>query len=61
MKKPILLSLMLVGLAFGSAAFAVTDAEMTACLQAHGQLMQKPALRNMIACWRAHGYLMSRR
>ena len=44
-----------------AAAYAVTDAELTACFKAHAQLMEKPALRNLITCWRVHGYLMERR
>jgi len=62
MKRKPLLPLILSGAVLVStAAYAVTDAELTACFKAHGQLMEKPALRNLITCWRVHGYLMKRR
>ena len=61
MKKRLILTLILSSLVMMPAAFAATDAEMQACFQAHAQLMQKPALRNLITCWRVHGYLMLRR
>lgn len=62
MRKRLLLPLILSGTVLASAtAFAVTDAELTACFKAHAELMEKPALRNVITCWRAHGYLMERR
>jgi len=61
MKKPLILSLIVSGIVLAPLALAVTDAEMQACYQAHAQLMEKPALRNLITCWRVHGYLMQRR
>lgn len=60
MKKRLMLPLVLSFVVLVPAAFAATDAEMQACFQAHAQLMQKPALRNLITCWRVHGYLMQR-
>ena len=30
------------------------------CFAKHGQLMEKPAIRNERACWQAHAYLMER-
>lgn len=60
MKKRLMLSLVLSSVVLVPAAFAATDAEMQACYRAHAQLMQKPALRNLITCWRVHGYLMQR-
>ena len=60
MKKPLILSLILSGIILAPVALAVTDAQMRACYQAHAQLMQKPALRNLVSCWREHGYLMQR-
>lgn len=60
MKKRLVLSLILTSVVLVPAAFAVTDAEMQACFRAHAQLMQKPALRNLVTCWRVHGYLMQR-
>jgi hypothetical protein len=61
MKKTLMISLVISGITLTSAtAFAATDAELKACFQAHSQLMEKPALRNLITCWRVHGYLMKR-
>lgn len=60
MKKRLMLSLVLSSIVLAPAVFAATDAEMRACYQAHAQLMQKPALRNLITCWRVHGYQMQR-
>ena len=60
MKKRLMLSLVLSSIVLVPAVFAATDAEMQACFQAHAQLMQKPALRNLFTCWRVHGYLMQR-
>lgn len=61
MMRRLTLSLVLSSVVLVPAAFAATDAEMQACYHAHAQLMQKPALRNLITCWRVHGYLMQRR
>jgi hypothetical protein len=59
MKKSWVITLIVSWVVLAStAAFAVTDAEMEACFQAHKQLMEKPAVRNMRACWMAHGFLM---
>lgn len=60
MKKRLMLFLVLSSVVLVPGVFAATDAEMQACFQAHAQLMQKPALRNLITCWRVHGYLMQR-
>ena len=60
MRKRLMLSLVLSSIVLVPAVFAATDAEMQACFQAHAQLLQKPALRNLITCWRVHGYLMQR-
>lgn len=42
-------------------AFAETDsaqgAKMERCFRAHGQMMDKPTVKNPRACWQAHGYL----
>ncbi len=61
MKKSLLLLVLLSGAFVTAAAWAVTDAEMQACFKAHAQLMQKPAVRNLVDCWREHGYLMLRK
>ena len=61
MNKRVLIPSVLAGVMLVSAtAFAVTDAELQACFKAHSQLMEKPALRNLVSCWREHGYLMKR-
>lgn len=31
--------------------------KVTECFRRHGDLMDKPALKNERVCWRAHGYL----
>jgi hypothetical protein len=41
----------------GEASLATRRAE---CFAKHGQLMDKPAIRNERACWQAHAYLMER-
>ena len=62
MNKRVLIPSVLAGVMLVSAtAFAVTDAELQACFKANSQLMQKPALRNLVSCWREHGYLMKRK
>lgn len=60
MKKQLMLSLVFSFVVLVPAVFAATDAELRVCFQAHAQLMEKPALRNLITCWRVHGYLMQR-
>jgi hypothetical protein len=60
MKRKLLRSLILTGIALTSAtAFAATDAELAACFKAHARLMEKPALRTYLGCWRAHSQLMT--
>ena len=60
------LSAVLLGFAVASFGVPVTaqgaqdEAAMRDCFRKHGNLMDKPAMRNMRACWRAHGYLMQR-
>jgi hypothetical protein len=61
MKKRLILPLVLSLVVVAPAVFAATDAELQACYRTHAQLLQKPALRNLITCWRVHGYLMQRR
>jgi hypothetical protein len=41
----------------GEVSLAAQRAE---CFAKHGQLMEKPAVRNERACWQAHAYLMER-
>ena len=60
MKKRLMVTLVMSSVVLVPAVFAATDAQMQACFQAHAQLMEKPALRNLITCWRVHGYLMQR-
>ena len=33
---------------------------MKDCFRKHGQLMDKPAVKNMRDCWRVHGYKMQK-
>ena len=40
-------------------AEAAQNAQMQECFRAHGNLMDKPSVKNLIACWRAHGNLMT--
>ncbi len=57
-----------VGIASVSLVFAVgyahaapsepSSQQMRDCFQKHAQLMEKPAVRNLVDCWRTHGYLM---
>lgn len=37
-----------------------TEAAMKDCFLKHGNLMDKPAVKNMRDCWRVHGYKMER-
>jgi hypothetical protein len=45
-----------------SAALLAAQGEpaMQDCFSKHGQLMDKPAVKNPRDCWRMHGYLMGR-
>ena len=56
---------LLVGIASCQAASLSSEASLAArraeCFAKHGQLMEKPAVRNERACWQAHAYLMERR
>ena len=36
------------------------EAAMKDCFLKHGNLMDKPAVRNMRDCWRVHGYKTER-
>lgn len=52
------------GIAAAQAASLTGEASLAArrpeCFAKHGQLMEKPAIRNERACWQAHAYLMER-
>ena len=37
---------------------AAQNAQLQECFRAHGNLMDKPSVKNLLACWRAHGYVM---
>jgi hypothetical protein len=56
---------LLAGIASCQAASIDSESSLAArraeCFAMHGQLMEKPALRNERACWQAHAYLMDRR
>ena len=55
---------LLAGIASAQAASNSSEASLAArraeCFTKHGQLMEKPAIRNERACWQAHAYLMER-
>ena len=57
--------LLLAGIASAHAASISGDSSLAArraeCFARHGQLMEKPAIRNERDCWRVHAYLMDRR
>ena len=60
--KALLIAATLV-IAFASSAAllaAQSESAMEDCFKKHGQLMDKPAVKNMRACWRTHGHLMGR-
>lgn len=37
---------------------AQDEAALKDCFRKHGNLMDKPAVKNMRDCWRTHGYKM---
>ena len=52
---------LLAGIVSAQAASLSGEAARRAeCFAQHGQLMEKPAIRNERACWQAHAYLMER-
>ena len=68
-----LLSITVLGFAIASSAISLTaqgaqkpetdqarEEAMKDCFRKHGQLMDKPAVKNMRDCWRVHGYKMER-
>jgi hypothetical protein len=64
MNKLVPAFILLAGIASCQAASIDSESSLAArraaCFAKHGQLMEKPALRNERACWQAHGYLMER-
>jgi hypothetical protein len=61
MKKLLPFVLLLAGIASAQAATVSADAIPKAdCFRLHGQLMEKPALKNEGTCWYVHSYLMNR-
>ena len=44
--------------AAGNNGVQARETQIQACFRMHGQLMDKPALRNWQDCWRVHGFLM---
>ena len=44
--------------AAGNNEVQARSAQIQACFRMHGELMDKPALRNPQDCWRVHGFLM---
>ncbi len=51
------LALPLTAPAQGTGAVQAREKAMKDCLEKHGGLMDKPAVKNPRDCWRAHGYL----
>ena len=64
MNKLVPAFILLAGIASAQAASLSGEASLatrrTECFAKHGQLMEKPAIRNERACWQAHAYLMER-
>ena len=64
MTKLVPILVLITGLMATVGARAATDAaraaRMAECYRRHGQLMDKPSVRNERACWMAHAYLMDR-
>ena len=65
MKKLLIViaSLLILGSAYpafaaGNNGVQAREAQIQACFRMHGQLMDKPALRNWQDCWWVHGFLM---
>jgi hypothetical protein len=65
MKHVLPFLLLIAGISNAQAASLATAQSLAAlraeCFLKHGNLMEKPALRNERACWQAHAYLMERR
>jgi hypothetical protein len=64
MKKLLLIVPLMAGIAAAQAGSVGAEQSLAArraeCFLKHGQLMEKPALRNEWNCWRVHAYLMER-
>jgi len=64
MKKYVAMVVLLAGFASVHAApatnGATSAAQKEACLRAHVQFMDKPAVKNAQACWHAHAFAMDR-
>jgi hypothetical protein len=64
-KKSLPILVLLAGIASAQAASPKGEASLAArraeCFAKHGQLMEKPAIRNEHDCWRVHAYLMDGR
>ena len=61
MKAVLIAAVSAIALASFGASFAAQGAStMEECFAKHGQMMDKPAVKNMRDCWRMHAYLMQR-
>ena len=64
MKRLLPFIVLMAGIAGAQAGSVGTDqslaAQRAACFLKHGNLMEKPALKNERACWQVHAYLMER-
>ena len=65
MKRLLPFVVLIAGIASAQAGSVSTEQSLAAqraeCLLKHGNLMEKPALKNERACWQAHAYLMERK
>ena len=65
MKRLLPFVVLIAGIASCQAASVTTEQSLAAqraeCFLKHGNLMEKPALRNERACWQVHAYLMERK
>jgi hypothetical protein len=64
MKRLLPFFVLIAGIASAQAGSFSTEqspaAQRAECFLKHGNLMEKPALKNERACWHVHAYLMER-
>ena len=65
MKRLLPFVVLIAGIPSAQAGSVSTEQSLAAqraeCLLKHGNLMEKPALKNERACWQVHAYLMERK
>ena len=54
-----LFTTVILAVAFGASAlvYAQSEAAMQECFKNHGQMMDKPSVKNPRDCWRTHAHL----